>query len=209
MGKKARLITFEGGEGAGKTTQMKRVARLLRQQGHSVVLTREPGGGGIADKIRDFLLSDQLRGIVPLAELFLYEASRAQHVEKKIVPALRNNKIVLCDRYIDSSVVYQGVARGLAKKQIELLNHVATQGIVPDLTLVFDLDPVIGRKRIGKRAALDRLEKESLAFHRKVRQGFLLEAKRNKKRCILIDASRDSSTVFRDIKRILQERKLV
>lgn len=209
MKKKARFISFEGGEGAGKTTQIKRVARALRKQGQSVVITREPGGDKVANLIRDFILDRRIKGIVPLAELFLYEASRAQHVETVIRPALAAGKTVLCDRFADSSYVYQGSARGLKPALVAELNRIATGGIKPDLTFIFDLDVAVGLKRAGKRAKLDRLELEGRQFHERVRRGFKKLARSEPRRCKLIDAEADIEAVSEAIMVHLKRRKIL
>lgn len=184
--KSSFFITFEGGEGAGKTTQIKRLATYLAPH---VVVTREPGGTSVADQIRATLL-DPKNKISPELELLLYEAARRDHVENVIRPALKAGKIVLCDRFTDATIAYQGFARGLNLKLIDNLNTIATAGLTPDLTFLFDLSPKIGLSRVRKgRSQLDRLEKEKLLFHEKVRKGYLTLARKNKKRFVIIDAT--------------------
>lgn len=136
-----------------------------------------------------------MKGLVPLAELFLYEASRAQHVTDIVLPSLKAGKVVICDRFADSSVVYQGVARGLKPELVNKLNTIATGGLKPDLTFVLDLDPRIGLARVGARGILDRMEKEKLGFHKAVREGFRRLVKREPKRCRLVDASRSRDDI--------------
>ena len=179
------FITFEGVEGAGKTTQVQRLAAAL---GPDVVLTREPGGTPIAEQIRNiFLTSD---GITPITELLLIAAARAQHVEELIRPALAANQTVICDRFIDATVAYQGYRGGINLALIHQLNHLATGGLTPDITFILDLPPEIGlqRQKQGE-THRDRLDKEPLEFHRKVRDGYLSAAKADPHRVKLIDAN--------------------
>lgn len=200
MKRKAGLfITFEGGEGTGKTTQIARLAKALEAAGRRVVVTREPGGSQIANRIRSLLLDPKMKGLVPLAELFLYEASRAQHVQDVIKPALKEGKVVICDRFADSSVVYQGAARGLAAPLVSQLNEIATGGLQPHLTYLLDLDPRIGLARVGSRGVLDRMEKEALSFHKAVRAGYLKLAKANPKRFRVISSSQSRDAIHEQI----------
>ncbi|MBI1756764.1 MAG: dTMP kinase [Fimbriimonas ginsengisoli] len=180
------FVTFEGPEGAGKTTVLKAVARRLEADGQRVVMTREPGEGEIGAKIRDILLSGG--DLSPAAELFLFLADRAQHVASVIKPALAAGAFVLCDRYSDSTLVYQGYGRGLDLETLRGLNQLATGGLTPDLTLLLDLDPELGLARLSL-DKMDRMDRESIEFHRKVRDGFLREAKREPARWRVIDAA--------------------
>lgn len=205
--KSGLFLTFEGGEGTGKTTQIARVAKHFEAQGKRVVVTREPGGSHIANQIRSLLLDPKMKGLKPLAELFLYEASRAQHVQDIILPALKEGKVVICDRFTDSSIVYQGVARGLPAKLVTLLNGIATGGIRPDLTFVLDLDPRIGLARVGSRGILDRMEKEALSFHQAVRKGYRKLAKAEPKRFRVIDASKSRDQIHETILQHLEKRR--
>jgi dTMP kinase len=187
------FITFEGIEGCGKTTQVALLADRLRRQGLEVVTTREPGGCPIADAVRGILLHPGNTALVPRAELLLYAAARAQHVAEVIRPALQRGEIVLCDRYLDATVAYQGFGRGLDLALIDELNLVAADGLFPDLTLLFDLPPEEGLSRATRRNATatvseDRFERESLAFHRRVREGYLHLA-RTHARFRLVDAT--------------------
>jgi dTMP kinase len=188
--KRGLFITFEGGEGGGKTTQIARLAHALEALGKAVTVTREPGGSAIANRIRSLLLDPGMKGLVPLAELFLYEASRVQHVRDTILPALKSGQVVICDRFTDSSVVYQGAARGLPAATVAKLNALAAGGLKPDRTFVLDLDPRIGLARVGSRGILDRMESEALRFHQAVRAGFRRLARAEKRRVRLVDASR-------------------
>ena len=185
------FITFEGVEGAGKTTQVQRLAAAL---GPDVVLTREPGGTPIAERIRDIFLTSH--GITTMTELLLLAAARAQHVNELIRPALAANKIVICDRFIDATVAYQGYRGGIDLALIHQLNRVVTGGLTPDLTFILDLPPEIGlqRKQRGE-THRDRLEREPLDRHRKVRKGYLSAAKADPDRVKLIDAAQSADTV--------------
>ena len=180
-----KFITFEGPEGSGKTTQIALLAKFLSKKGLAIVTTREPGGEKVAEKIRRLLLSPA-SNLEPLAELFLYAASRLQHVEKIIRPALARGAIVLCDRFSDATMAYQGYGRGISKKWIKQINKIATAGLKPDLTIVLDLEPGLGLKRVRrlkKRAdRIDRLEREALSFHTRVRQGYLALAQEEPRR---------------------------
>ncbi|RYZ97686.1 MAG: dTMP kinase [Proteobacteria bacterium] len=197
--KSGYFITFEGGEGAGKTTQIARLANAFESTGRRVIVTREPGGSTIANRIRSLILDPKMEGLVPLAELFLYEASRAQHVADVIRPALEAGHVVICDRYTDSSVVYQGVARGLDGAMVKRLNTMATGNLQPDLTLLLDLDPRIGLARVGNRGILDRMEKEALSFHQAVRQGFLALSRLERRRFRVIDSSLSRDAIHAQI----------
>ncbi len=193
------FFSFEGGEGVGKTTQIAKLAALFEARGHKVVLTREPGGTNIANRIRSLLLDPKMDGLAPLAELFLYEASRAQHVQEVIRPALERGYVVICDRFADSSLVYQGAGRKLSAKLVKELNKIATGSLQPNITFVLDLNPQIGLARVGARGVLDRMEKEKLSFHQRVRSGFRRLVRAEPKRCILIDASRSRDDIHEAI----------
>ena len=189
------FITLEGIEGAGKTTQLPRLVAFLEQHGHTCVVTREPGGTAIGQKIRSLLLDPDNSDMSPETELFLYAADRAQHVRRLIEPALAEGKTVVCDRFADATEVYQGWARGLDMELVQVLNRVATGGRKPDITLLFDLPPEAGLKRAwqritrnGKEAADCRFENEKMAFHERVRQGYLDLARREPERFVVIDA---------------------
>ncbi|MCO5143563.1 MAG: dTMP kinase [Oligoflexia bacterium] len=197
--KSGLFITFEGGEGVGKTTQIARLAKYFTNQGKKVVVTREPGGSVIANRIRSLLLDPKMKGLIPLAELFLYEASRAQHVVEVIKPALERGMVVICDRFTDSSVVYQGVARNQKAALVDHLNKIASVGLKPDMTFFLDLDARIGLARVGSRGVMDRLEKEALSFHQNVRKGYLSLAEKYPKRIKKIDASRGRDEIHEKI----------
>ena len=194
------FITFEGIEGSGKTTQLMRVAEHLRARGKTVVVTKEPGGTPVADRIRAILL-DSASAIDPIAEVFLFAASRRQNTMTVIRPALARGEIVLCDRYTDATLAYQGYGRRIDLDRLRRLNDWATAGVVPDLTLLFDLPEEVGLGRARSRnaaAAEDegRFEAEDLRFHRSVREGYLALAKEEPKRFRVIDANGAADEVF-------------
>ncbi len=182
------FITFEGGEGSGKTSLINAVSSWLDSINIKNIKTREPGGSFIAEKIREILLSDENLNMSAKTEALLFAASRTQHLEEVIIPALNNRFVVLCDRYLDSSLAYQGYARGLGLDAIIKINHYALEKL-PDYTVYIDIDPVLGLKRAGSRGVLNRLDKEKLEFHQKVRQGYLMLAKMYNKRYIVIDGN--------------------
>lgn len=187
------FISFEGPEGSGKTTHSNLLRDFLIEKGYNVLKTREPGGVDIAEDIRNILLNPIYRDITPETELFLYMASRAQHVIKKIKPALEKGYIVICDRFIDASLAYQGYARGFGFEKVEALNSIATRGITPDLTFLLDIDVARGLRnaRISKSEFLsankgDRMEMEDILFHRKVYEGYKIIAKKYSNRIRVI-----------------------
>ena len=184
------FVTLEGPEGAGKSTVMQRLAESLIQSGHKVVTTREPGDGSLGPKIRNILLEGG--ELDPKAELFLFLADRAQHVSEVIRPALAIGQIVICDRYADSTMAYQGYGRGLDLETLRNWNNFATGSLKPDLTLLIDIEPSLGLARIKHK---DRLDAEPLEFHQKVREGFLAESKFDPSRWAIIDGSRDINDV--------------
>jgi len=196
------FITLEGIEGSGKSTQAAKLRDHLAAKGFDVVVTREPGGSPIAEKIRRILLDPSNTRMVPLAELFLYEASRTQHVAEVIGPALEAGKWVICDRFFDASTAYQGNARGIDVATVERLNLLATGGIKPDLTIVLDLEADVGLKRLGR--SPDRLEAESLAFHRRVREGYLKIAASDSSRIKIVDASGSIDDISIRIREIVE-----
>ncbi len=199
------FITFEGIEGSGKTTQIKLLVPVLQAKGYDCVFTREPGATEIGKKIRAILLDASHTAMLPLTELLLYEADRAQHVHEVVKPALAANKVVVVDRFFDATTVYQGYARGFDLKLIEQIHHLVLGNLKPDLTMVLDLPVDLGLKRAWQRInsqsdlSEDRFEKEDVAFHEKVRQGYLALARAELERFRVIDASRDAEAVHRDI----------
>jgi dTMP kinase len=203
LGKPVRglFITFEGGEGAGKSTQIKRLAETLRSRGLDVVVTREPGGSPGAEAVRHVLLSGAAETLGPAMEAMLFAAARSDHVEQIIRPAITNGKIVLCDRFMDSTRVYQGTEAGLGPDFLNPLEVVAVNGMVPDLTLILDIDPAEGLRRAALRSAAgpDRYERETLKLHKARRQAFLEISKREPERCKVINADKDSDEVTKDV----------
>jgi dTMP kinase len=182
------FITFEGGEGSGKSTQIRRLADRLRAGGAAVTCVREPGGTVIGDRVRDLLLDPAHSGLDARAELLLYEASRAQLVAEVIEPRLEAGDVVLCDRFYDSTTAYQGYARALDLERVGALNEWATGGLAPDVTVLLDVDPVLGLQRATGEGA-DRLESEAQAFHERVREGFLALAAAEPERFVVIDGA--------------------
>ncbi len=193
------FITFEGVEGSGKTTQLELLRQYLDTRGCSILLTREPGGTPTAEAIRNVLLDTANKELVPMAELLLYAAARAQHVEERIRPALEAGMIVLCDRFSDSTTAYQGIARGLSLELLGQLHHIATNNLRPHLTFLLDMDPEAGLARTRNRGRNDRIEQESIAFHRRVRDGFLAIADNEPERVLVLDASQELEVLAREI----------
>ena len=189
------FITFEGIEGCGKTTQVKRFAKRLKGLGISLITTLEPGGTRIGKDIRKILLDSRNKNLSPLTELILYTADRAQHVEELIKPALDEGKWVICDRFFDATVVYQGIARGQDMELIGILNEEATQGIQPDITFLLDcpvdmgLNRALERNEAQSQKGQDRFEREALDFHRAVREGYLELARKNQDRFVIMDTT--------------------
>ncbi|MFH1984936.1 MAG: dTMP kinase [Pseudomonadota bacterium] len=200
------FITFEGIEGSGKTSLMPRVAAHLEQQGRRCLITREPGGTPIGRQIRAILLDPNSGDLDPGAELLLYTADRVQHVRTVIAPAIADGRVVLCDRYVDATRVYQGLARGLGLDSVDRLHQAAVGGMLPDLTVLLDLDPEIGLARAwrqvkhGERSGEEtRFEKEALHFHRRVRDGYRLLAAGAPERFCVIDAAAAADAVAQDV----------
>ena len=191
---KGLFITFEGPDGSGKTTQMRRLVERLQAKGESVVVTREPGGTPIGDRIRELLLSPDHKEMEDQTEVLLYAASRAQHVREVIVPALEAGNIVVCDRFVDASIAYQGYGLGLKPGTVADINRFATGGLQPDRTYLLDVPVSVSRERLLLRAgaaggtALDRIEQKESAYHERVREGFLLIASNEPQRVLRIDA---------------------
>jgi dTMP kinase len=202
------FITLEGPEGSGKTSVMKEVIARLRQEGFVIEETREPGGTVIAEQIRQVILNKENTKLDPRAEALLLAASRRQNLVEKIWPALKAGKIVICDRFIDSSLAYQGGARGLGIEPVLNINLFATESSYPQLTLLFDIPPELGLQRIAANAnrEINRLDLEQLGFHQKVRDTYLLLAKRFKDRYIVIDASLPLATVIENTYKAIHQR---
>lgn len=210
-----RFITFEGGEGAGKSTQVRLLAERLRGHGHDVVVTREPGGTPFAEQVRALILSPDVAEHEPLSEALLFYAARADHIDKVIGPALRRGAVVLCDRFSDSTRVYQSIAGGLPERVLERLEEIVVGQSRPDLTIILDIDPGVGLGRAQARrasesgsvrssagsseAGADKYERQQLAFHEKLRAGFLAIAAREPSRCVVIDGDRPAKATALDI----------
>jgi dTMP kinase len=197
------FITFEGGEGAGKSTMITRAVEYFRSRGRDVVLTREPGGTPLAERIRELVLGPDHDELSPDCELLLVFAARAQHLAELIRPALQQGKVVLCDRFTDASWAYQGGGRGQSPEFIAALEQAVHGDLQPDLTLLLDLQVGDGLLRMQARGKADRIEQESLAFFERVRATYLQRARQFSQRMVIIDASKDIETVWGEIKATL------
>ena len=202
------FITIEGPEGSGKTTAVDTAVKELEKMGYQIVRTREPGGTPIAEQIRNVILDKNNVAMDQRTEALLYAASRRQHLVEKVWPALKEGKIVICDRYLDSSLAYQGGARGLGVDNILQVNNFATEGTFPDLTLLFDIDPQLGLARIAANSnrEVNRLDLEKIDFHNKVRNTFLELAKRYPERYVVIDASQSREEVAKKTLEVMLSR---
>lgn len=201
------FITFEGGEGSGKTTIAALVKKQLEQEGYRVVLTREPGGVSIAEEIREVIISERNKHMDKKTEALLYAASRRQHLIEKVIPELEKGSIIICDRFIDSSLVYQGVARGIGIDEVYQMNLFATENILPKRTIFFDLKPEDGLKRVysNKQREINRLDLESIEFHEQVYQGYLQICSQFSDRIVKVDASQDVESVFEQVLEKIRE----
>ena len=205
MARAGKFITFEGGEGCGKTTQIKRVAARLRADGRPVLLLREPGGTNVGEQIRHVLqYSKQSAGMVPETELLLFCASRAQLVREIIQPALAAGQVVIADRFFDSTTVYQGAGRQLDAAAVRFINEFVVGTCRPDLTLVIDLDPRVGLERARGRELFDRMENQSLDFYDRVRQGYLALARQEPARIKVVDGSQSLAVIAQQIEELLR-----
>lgn len=201
------FITFEGPEGSGKSTQIRLLAAYMRERGLAVDVTREPGGTSIGDQIRTILHDTANTEMSPAAEVLLYSASRAQHVAEVIRPALAAGRIILCDRFADSTMAYQGYGRGLDRAMLGELTAIATGGLAPALTLLLDLDVTRGlARRRAEGEEMNRLDLEAIAFHERVRQGYHALAAAGPARWVIIDADRPVDSIAMDVRRIVMER---
>lgn len=199
--KKGLFITLEGADGCGKTTQLNLLKEYLTSRGYEIVVTREPGGKGLGEKLREILLNYDGE-VSDRCEAFLYLADRAQNIDTIIKPAINSGKIVLCDRHTDSSLAYQGYGREQNIDNINMLNELAVNGVHPDLTIVFDIDTETSMARVG--AEKDRLESAGIEFHKRVRNGYLEIAKKNPQRIKVVDASQTIEDVQRDVIKIVE-----
>ncbi|HZG55828.1 dTMP kinase [Paenibacillus sp.] len=199
------FITFEGPDGSGKTTQMRRLCERLAAQGADIVRTREPGGTPIGDRVREIVLSPEHPEMKDETEILLYAASRAQHVREVIVPAVAAGKVVVCDRFVDASIAYQGYGLGRRPEEVAAVNRFATGGLLPDRTYLLDVPVAVSRERLLERAretggaGLDRIEQKASEYHERVREGFLLIAKAEPQRVVVIDANRAVDDIAADI----------
>lgn len=200
--KKGLFITLEGADGCGKTTQLNLLKEYLTSKGYEIVVTREPGGKGLGEKLREILLNYDGE-VSDRCEAFLYLADRAQNIDTIIKPAINSGKIVLCDRHTDSSVAYQGYGREQNIDNINMLNELAVNGVHPDLTIVFEIDTETSMARVG--AEKDRLESAGIEFHKRVRNGYIEIAKKNPQRIKVVDASQTIEDVQRDVIKIVEE----
>ena len=196
---KGRFITIEGVEGSGKSSQVINLKHDLESTGHVVEVTREPGGTAVGEAIRGILLNAENKAISPTAELLLYAAARAQHIDQRIRPALEAGKIVLCDRFADSTTAYQGAGRALDEATVQALHDITTRGVWPDRTVILDLPVQEGLARATREQGPDRLEQESIEFHKRVREGFLRIAERDPERVRVVDGARPFDEVAADI----------
>ncbi len=195
------FITFEGAEGSGKSTQIRNAVAFLKKKHHSIVMLREPGGTRISESIRKILLDKKLKEMAEVTELLLYLAARAQIVREKVLPALKQGKVVICDRFEDSTRAYQGFGRRIPLAAIEKASELVRGSLKPDLTFVLDVDIAQGLKRGGRH---DRIEREALSFHRRVRRGFLMLAKKEPKRMVVLDTSKPAAWVSQKVEEKLK-----
>lgn len=195
------FITIEGPEGSGKTTVAKRVVETLQNEGYKVMYTREPGGVGIAEKIRDIILDVNNTNLDPRSEALLYAASRRQHLVEKVIPALEKGYIVICDRFVDSSLAYQGHARNLGIEEIYDINMFAINGMWPDITILLDIQPEVGLARIMKnrQEEVNRLDLEGLSFHNLVHEGYQIIKEKYANRITLVDGNKSFDEVFDEV----------
>ena len=196
------FITFEGADGCGKTTQLNLLAEFLRKKGFEVIITREPGGKGLGEKIRKILLNYD-GDVSANCEAFLFLADRAQNIDIVVKPAIKAGKIVLCDRHTDSTLAYQGYGRGVDLMQAKMLNKIATSGVIPDLTFVFDIDVETSMARVGKNK--DRMESAGIEFHERVRKGYLEIAKQEPERVKVINSKGSIENIFEEVKEIFMQ----
>ncbi|MGV3024777.1 dTMP kinase [Clostridium thermobutyricum] len=202
--KKGLFVAFEGGEGSGKSTIIEKIYIWLRESGHECILTREPGGIKISEKIRAVILDKENTEMDGRTEALLYAAARRQHLVEKVIPAINSGKIVLCDRFVDSSLAYQGYARGLGIDEVFEINKFAINDCMPNISILFDINPEIGLERIRKNSSreVNRLDLEKIDFHNKVREGYTKIYENNKDRMIKINAEQSIDQVFEEVKRI-------
>lgn len=202
---KGKFIVFEGGEGSGKTTMIELIYNLLIENGIDCIKTREPGGIKISEDIRSIILDKNNTAMDGRTEALLYAAARRQHLVEKVIPALESNKVVLCDRFIYSSLAYQGYAREIGLQDVYMINKFAIEDFMPDLNILFDLNPEVGLQRINKSESreINRLDLEKIDFHNKVREGYKMLAKDEKNKIVVINAEKSIDEIFLEIKDII------
>lgn len=202
------FITIEGPEGSGKTTVAKRVVEQLENEGYKVLYTREPGGVGIAEKIRDIILDVNNTNLDPRSEALLYAASRRQHLIEKVVPALNNGYIVICDRFVDSSLAYQGHARGIGIDEIYNINLFAIDTMFPDMTILLNIDPEVGLARImaNRQDEVNRLDLEGMNFHKLVHEGYEIIKEKYAERFTLVDGNDTPEVVFNNVYKVIKDK---
>ncbi|GAA0071967.1 dTMP kinase [Clostridium sardiniense] len=205
--KKGLFIVFEGGEGSGKSTMIDKVYEWLRECDYDCIKTREPGGISIAEQIREVILNKENTKMDGKTEALLYAAARRQHLVEKVIPALENGQVVLCDRFVDSSLAYQGYARGLGIEEVYEINKFAIGDCMPNISILFDISPEVGMERIKKNSEreVNRLDLEKLDFHNKVREGYDIIYKKNRNRIIKINADESIDKVFDNVKNIISD----
>ena len=204
---RGKFITLEGCDGVGKTTQIRRLQRELNKAGVDFVFTREPGGTVISERIRDIILDASLKEMDAYTEILLYAAARRQHVAEFIEKKLAAGTTVFCDRFVDSTLAYQGYARNLGIDNVYNINMYATNGFLPDLTILIDIPPEVGLERIKKNSReVDRLDLEKISFHKKVHEGYLLVSKKFSSRIVIVDGNKPLDDVYKDVKKIIEER---
>lgn len=202
---KGKFIVFEGGEGSGKTTMIELIYNLLIENGIDCIKTREPGGIKISEDIRSIILDKNNTAMDGRTEALLYAAARRQHLVEKVIPALESNKVVLCDRFIYSSLAYQGYAREIGLQDVYMINKFAIEDFMPDLNILFDLNPEVGLQRINKSKSreINRLDLEKIDFHNKVREGYKILAEDKKNKIVVINAEKNIDEVFLEVKDII------
>lgn len=199
------FITMEGPDGSGKSTVTRLLTEYLKEKGYEIVITREPGGTRISENIRNMILDNRNYKMSAVTEALLYAASRAQHVHQKIKPALEKGKVIICERFVDSSLVYQGIGRKLGIEKIKEINDFATQNIEPDITIFFDIPPELAADRRRNRRKKDRLEKESITFHKEVYKGYVKLAKMYPERITVIDATQNVDNTFKQVQELVEK----
>jgi dTMP kinase len=206
--RKGIFITIEGGEGAGKSTLIEQIMNMMLQRGKSITTTREPGGIPIAEQIRAVILDRDNTAMDARTEALLYAAARRQHLVEKVVPALEQGEIVICDRFVDSSLAYQGYARGLGMDEVWAINQFAIKEVMPDLTIYMDVSPEVGLGRISQASEreINRLDLEKQSFHEKVREGYMKLLEQNPERIVLVNAENSSDLVFADVLSAIDDR---